>query len=227
MYTKINGFCSFTGNVKQSLSQLAAKIIEYIFLVDKINKIIHSNGMDCLQGNFLIATPQMPDPRFREQVIYICAHSDEGAMGLVVNNPLPDLTLADILRNADLPVPARALPPVYMGGPVELENAFILYSSDYQAATCMEVSGSVHLSRDPKILQDIALGRGPKNYIFLLGYAGWAPGQLENELKVDGWLTLPAEDEVLFHTPDEIKWKKAAQRYGINISLFGDVVGNA
>lgn len=183
--------------------------------------------MESLQGYFLIATPKMPDPRFHEQVVYICTHDDAGAMGLVVNRPLPDLTLADILLQFNLPVPSSPLPPVYYGGPVETSTAFILYSNEYTAPSSMTVSDTVSLSRDPAILDDISMGRGPASYLFLLGYAGWAPGQLEAELGLDGWLTLPGDDQVLFHPADEMKWRMAAQIFGIDIAVFGDVIGTA
>ncbi len=183
--------------------------------------------MQSLQGHFLIATPQMPDTRFQERVIYMCAHSDEGAMGLTVNHPVPDVTLADIFRSANLSVPDTKLPKVYLGGPVEMDTGFFLFSSEYESANILEVTSTVSLSRDPEILHDIWEGSGPSDFLFALGYAGWAPGQLENELSMNGWLTLPAEDDVLFNTPDELKWKKAAKSYGINIALFGDVIGSA
>ncbi len=183
--------------------------------------------MESLQGSFLISTSKMPDPRFQEKLIYMCGHNDDGALGLVVNNPLQDVTLDEILRSADIPVPEFLFPPVYIGGPVEMGSGFILYSADYQAESQLEVSSTICLSSDPQILRDIAENKGPNHYMFLLGYAGWGPGQLENELTDNGWLTLPAEDKVIFNTPDSEKWKTAAQKYGIDISTFGDVVGSA
>jgi len=183
--------------------------------------------MDSLQGHFLIATPQMPDPRFRGMVLYMCVYTHEGAMGIIINQPTTEITMADIFRQAEIPVPSGKLPPVRMGGPVELDSAFFLYSSDYISRHYLVVSDTVHLSRDPGILHDIALGKGPKDYIFTVGYSGWAPGQLENELKVHGWLTAPADMEILFRTPDEHKWKAAIKKLGIDISLFGDQVGFA
>lgn len=148
-------------------------------------------------------------------------------MGLIVNQPTLDISFADILRSADIPVPESSLPPVYLGGPVEMNTAFLLYSSDYTTDNQMIVSPTVSLSSDPQILKDISLQEGPQYFIFAIGYAGWAPGQLENELSVNGWLTLPAEDEVLFRTPDELKWKRAAKMYGIDITTFDDVIGTA
>ncbi|WP_136806284.1 YqgE/AlgH family protein [Desulfosediminicola flagellatus] len=183
--------------------------------------------IDSLTGSFLVSTPQMPDPRFEEQVIYICAHSSEGAMGLAINKPNSAFTLAEVLQGADLPIPVIELPPVYVGGPVELESAFILYRSEYSTEYQLEVTPTVSLSRETKVLEDIASGRGPQNYLFLLGYTGWGPGQLERELVEDGWLTVPGDDNIIFSLPDEEKWKAAAMQYGIDISTFGDVIGYA
>jgi len=182
--------------------------------------------MESLQGNFLLATPQMPDPRFREQVIYLCSHDANGAMGLVVNQPSA-YSLAEIFKSARIDIVDGDWPFVYLGGPVELEAAFFLYSDDYEAKNFLAVGEGVRLSRDPQILHDIARGVGPRQYLFLLGYAGWAPGQLEAELAVKGWLILPAENTILFDTPDQEKWQKAALRYGIDIALFSDQIGVA
>jgi putative transcriptional regulator len=183
--------------------------------------------IDNLTGSFLISTPKMPDPRFEEQVIYICAHSQEGAMGVAINKPNKLFSMAEILRGAGLPVPEKELPPVYIGGPVELESAFILYKSDYKTDFQLEVSPTISLSRETKVLEDIARLQGPEKYLFILGYAGWGPGQLEQELVDDGWLMVPAEDHIIFDIPDEEKWRTAALMYGIDISVFGDIVGNA
>jgi putative transcriptional regulator len=183
--------------------------------------------IDTLTGSFLISTQKMPDPRFEEQVIYICAHSHEGAMGVAINKPNHIFSLAEILRGANLPVPEGRLPPVYIGGPVELESAFILYKSDYRTDYQLDISPTISLSRETRVLEDIARNRGPEKYLFILGYAGWGPGQLEQELVDDGWLMVPADDTVIFDIPDEEKWRTAAMQYGIDISVFGDVVGNA
>jgi putative transcriptional regulator len=183
--------------------------------------------MESLQGKFLFATPQMPDPRFMEQVIYLCSHDDNGALGLVINQPT-NYSLAEIFKSAKIEFDdGGAWPPIYQGGPVEVETAFFLYSDDYQAENFLVAGEGVRLSRDPKILHDIAKGSGPRHYLFVLGYAGWGPGQLEAELSVNGWLTLPAENSILFETPDQKKWQQAALRYGIDIALFADQIGSA
>ena len=185
--------------------------------------------LDTLTGSFLVSTRRMPDPRFEEMVIYLCGHSHEGAMGLAVNKPSHSVTLAEILRGADLMIPGdlEVLPPVYFGGPVEMTSAFILFSSDYQAAHQLSVSSTVSLSRDKRVLEDISLGRGPAKYLFLMGYAGWGPGQLERELVEDGWLLVPAADAIIFDTEDGEKWKAAAWSHGIDITTFDDMPGYA
>jgi len=183
--------------------------------------------IESLQGYFLVATPRMPDPRFAGKLVYICAHNAEGAMGLVVNEPLPEITLADLFLSVSIPAPEGNLSAVYLGGPVEIASAFFLYSSEYSANHFLMVSKSVCLTSDPGILHDIAVGRGPENFLAVLGYSGWGPGQLEAELSVDGWLTLPGDDAIIFHTPDSLKWQKAGRLHGIDIFLFGDTVGSA
>ena len=183
--------------------------------------------VEALTGSFLISTPQMPDPRFEEQVILICAHSEEGAMGVAVNKPNPYFSLEEILRSANLNVPDSPLPPVYVGGPVELESAFVLYRSEYRVEHQLEINKGLSLSRESKILEDISKGSGPDSYLFLLGYAGWGPGQLEAELLADGWLSLPASESIIFDIENQEKWRTAAMLYGIDISTLGDMAGFA
>jgi putative transcriptional regulator len=183
--------------------------------------------LDCLTGSFLISTQKMPDPRFEEQVILICAHSEDGAMGVAVNRPNSMFSLAEILKSAQLPIPDKKLPPVHIGGPVELESAFLLYSSSYTTEYQLEVTPTIFLSRETKVLEDIAHSRGPEKYLFILGYAGWGPGQLERELLADGWLTVPGNDSIIFDTEDDEKWRAAAMQFGIDISVYDDVAGRA
>jgi len=186
-----------------------------------------SSIIDTLTGSFLVSTPQMPDPRFAEQVIYICSHSHEGAVGLAINRPDPTLSLKEVLFTNNLPVPGEINVPVHIGGPVEPNAAFILYRSDYVTEQHLEVSPTVYLSRSTRVLEDIAHECGPEKFLFVVGYAGWGPGQLEQELVSQGWLTIPAQDSIIFDVPDEDKWKHAAALYGIDISTFQDFVGNA
>jgi putative transcriptional regulator len=183
--------------------------------------------IDTLTGSFLLSTPQMPDPRFSEQVIYICSHGHDGAIGLAINKPNPLLNLEEVLLTNNLPVPTGMNAPVYLGGPVETNSAFILYKSDYVTEQHLEVSSTVYLSRDTRVLEDIANERGPEKFLFAVGYAGWGPGQLEQELVSQGWLTIPGQDSIIFDVPDDEKWRQAAAVYGIDISTYQDFIGNA
>ncbi len=181
--------------------------------------------IESLAGSFLVSTMQMPDPRFEEQVILICAHNSEGSMGLAINKPSSVFSLAEVLRGADLAVPDKELPPIYMGGPVDMESAFIIYESTYRTSHQLEVTPTISVSRESKVLEDISKGVGPEKYMFMLGYTGWGPGQLEGELVDEGWLTVPGNDHITFDLNDEEKWKAAAMQYGIDISTYGDIAG--
>lgn len=183
--------------------------------------------IDSLTGSFLLSTPQMPDPRFSEQVIFICSHSHEGAVGIAINKPDLSISLEEVLASNSYPIPDRLKGNVYIGGPVETSAAFILYGSDYHTAQHLEVSSSVYMTRDTRVLEDIGHGRGPEKFLFAVGYAGWGPGQLEQELVREGWLTIPAQDSIIFDVPDEEKWQRAAALYGIDISIYQDCIGNA
>ena len=124
-------------------------------------------------------------------------------------------------------MPAGLSLPVYQGGPVELTNVFFLHDSRYQAGHFLDVTPDVRLTSDPHLLHDMVTGQGPSDLLAFVGYSGWGPGQLEAELGVNGWLSLPGSAEVIFKTPVQLKWRKAAQLYGIDIALFGDITGSA
>ncbi len=183
--------------------------------------------IESLTGFFLISTAKMPDPRFAEQVILICEHNSYGAMGVAVNKPNPMLSMEGVLQNAGIRVPEHSLPPVYIGGPVEAEAAFLLYSSDYHTDFQLKVTPYISISRHRQVLEDIAAGRGPEKYLLIAGYAGWGPGQLEAELVNDGWLALPSSNHIIFDLPDMEKWRGAAIQHGIDIFTFGDISGCA
>lgn len=192
-----------------------------------MTQMSNTSVVDNLTGSFLISTPQMPDPRFAEQVIFICAHTEEGAMGVAINKPNTTFPMSEVLRGANLPVPPTILPPVYIGGPVEIESAFILYGAEYSTEHELKINAHLSLSRETKVLEDIAMSCGPERYLFILGYAGWGPGQLEGELVENGWLTLPAQEHIIFDVDNDDKWRIAAMQYGIDISTYTDVIGNA
>ena len=144
-----------------------------------------------LSGKLLIAMPGMSDPRFDRSVVYICAHSEDGAMGLIVNKPAPDLELSDLLGQLSLETPADTAPTqVFFGGPVEHGRGFVLHSSDYGgSSSTLQVDERFGMTATLDILEDMAQGKGPEHAILALGYAGWGPGQIESELQQNGWLT--------------------------------------
>ncbi len=185
--------------------------------------------VNSLTGKFLVSTAKMPDIRFARQVIFICSHSaEDGAMGLAVNIPYGKLAFADILGlSASLSLEEKVL-DVYVGGPVEPEAGFVLFErADYSIEGEMAVNDSIALSREKLILEDLARGVGPKNYLLILGYAGWGAGQLEMELTRNGWLVVPASNDIIFRTADSEKWQAAAGAYGIDITLFDDAAASA
>jgi putative transcriptional regulator len=211
-----------------------------VWAVSVVNPNIYINNgmevclMESLRGQFLISTPQMPDPRFKEQVIIICEHNEDGAMGVVINNPHKAITLVDIFKGAEISLQKDIIAPVYIGGPVGVADGFVIYKkmlegkeAESEKRYSLRVCENVFLSRDLKLLEDIGMGKGPDDFLFLLGYAGWGPGQLEMELIDNGWLTLPADQEIIFNVDDKSKWKMAADWHGIDISIFGVVAGNA
>ncbi len=182
-----------------------------------------------LTGQLLVAMPGMSDPRFSHGVIFICAHSDEGAMGLMVNKPAADLKVADLLGQLGIEAEGpRIEMPVFNGGPVEHARGFVLHSRDYSLDDAtMDVEGGYGMTATLDILQDIAKGRGPRAALMALGYSGWGPGQLENEIQRNGWLTCPADDELVFGADARSKWEAALGRLGIDPRLLSGGGGRA
>lgn len=174
-----------------------------------------------LTGQFLVAMPQMGDARFERTVIYLCAHTAEGAMGLVVNRALENVRLPDLLRQLNIPDTASAEAiRVHFGGPVETGQGFILHSADYVQDSTLMVGGGVGLTATLDILKDIARGSGPVRSLLALGYAGWGAGQLEGEIQANGWLTVPADEALLFDHDLETKWERALAKIGVDIRLL-------
>src|SRR5215471_15753430 len=146
--------------------------------------------MNSLAGQLLVAMPQMQDPRFARSVIYLCAHSDDaGAMGLVINKLLGSLTMGELFAQLDIePSGTIRSRPVHFGGPVEAARGFVLHSADYNEEATVVVDGNIAVTATLEILRAIGQGRGPRQSLFALGYAGWAPGQLDAEIQANGWL---------------------------------------
>jgi putative transcriptional regulator len=182
-----------------------------------------------LAGKLLIAMPGMGDPRFARSVILICAHSDEGAMGLVVNKPSTDLSFSGLLEQLKIPhAPEGRDIRVHLGGPVEQGRGFVLHSGDYrsQGAT-MKVPGGFGMTATLDVLAALARGAGPHAALLALGYSGWGPGQLETEIARNDWLTADAPADLVFSPDDRGKWQGALRRMGIDPVTLSGFAGRA
>ena len=182
-----------------------------------------------LAGKCLIAMPSMGDPRFARSVVYLCAHSAEGAMGLIVNTPAPDVRLGHLLEHLGI-AKGTALPDIriHVGGPVEHARGFVLHSSDYESPQgTMKVDDHVSMTATLDVLERIAAGTGPRQSILALGYAGWGPGQLESEIAQNGWLTADPRDDLLFGRANEFKWSAALKSIGVDPVTLSSQSGRA
>ncbi|RMF13016.1 MAG: YqgE/AlgH family protein [Alphaproteobacteria bacterium] len=181
-----------------------------------------------LEGQLLLAMPAMGDPRFERAVVFVCSHSEEGAMGLIVNRPFQGLTFRELLEQLDIEVGEPVVDiPIQVGGPVETGRGFVLHSTDFIQETSLVVTETIALTATVDILKAIAEGKGPRHRLLALGYAGWAPGQLEAEIQANGWLTAPADEELIFNTPLEDIWPRAMQMLGVDVSMLSSAMGHA
>ncbi len=187
------------------------------------------NGRDYLDGQLLIAMPGLADPNFEHAVIYLCAHSEQGAVGLIINRRANMLTFEELIDQLDIKAP-RPLPspPIFFGGPVETDRGFVLHSTDYASEdSTLRTSPTIGLTATRDILRAMALGDGPEKTLLAIGYAGWAPGQLETEIQANGWLTSEADESIIFDPFDERKWDRAIAKLGIDVSLLSSDFGHA
>ncbi len=182
-----------------------------------------------LSGKLLIAMPGMGDPRFEKAVIYMCAHSSDGAMGLIVNKPAPGIRMDDLLDQLSIPRGRGSEGViVHFGGPVEHGRGFVLHSADYATeSSTLKVDERFGMTATLDILQDMAQGTGPDKRILALGYSGWGPGQLEDEINRNGWLTCDAVPEIVFAEDDNAKWVAALKSLGIDPLLLSAEAGRA
>ena len=189
-----------------------------------------------LEGQLLVAMPSMTDRRFARSVIYVCAHSDEGAMGLIVNQRASNVSAPDLLERlgietrADDDTVSDALMDlsIQVGGPVETGRGFVLHSADYFAAeSTLAIEEGVCLTATIDILKAIVTGTGPDRAILALGYAGWSPGQLESEIKANGWLNCPADPDIIFDDDLDSKYTRAMAKLGIDLSHLVNDAGHA
>jgi putative transcriptional regulator len=183
---------------------------------------------DWLTGQLLVAMPNMADPRFTHAVIYICSHSPNGAMGLVLNRLFGETNFRALLDQLNIKpsVHMRDM-PIHFGGPVEIGRGFVLHSSDYLREGTTRVDDQICLSATVEILQAIADGGGPERAVMTLGYTGWGAGQLDEEMKANGWLTAPADDAIIFDRDLDSKWQRSLGKIGISPLMLSAEAGHA
>lgn len=185
--------------------------------------------LEDLTGRILIAMPGMPDDRFAHSVIVVCAHSEEGAMGLMVNKPIAGMGFADLIEQ--LSIKTKGKGPgcaIRTGGPVETERGFVIHSSEYRSPiSTMDVAEGIAMTATLDIIEDIADDCGPERAIVMLGYCGWGTGQLEGEIAQNGWLLGNATTDLLFEAEDSRKWALSLQAQGINASNLSAIAGTA
>jgi len=181
-----------------------------------------------LTGQLLVAMPQMRDPRFARSVIYMCAHSADGAMGLVVNRRVGSITFDDLLQQLNIgPNKRNDEIRVHFGGPVEQGRGFVLHSSDYLQTGSLRVDDQMALTATLDILKELAAGGGPRRSLLALGYAGWGPGQLDAEIQANGWLSVSSDEALVFDADLDHKWERAIGKIGIDFSQLSGEAGHA
>jgi putative transcriptional regulator len=181
-----------------------------------------------MAGQLLIAMPAMTDPRFTQSVIYICAHNPDGAMGLVLNRPLERPSFDDLLRQLELvPIPPARRIRLCSGGPVDNARGFVLHTADWTGEGSLRVNEEMALTASLDVLKAIAEGGGPREGILALGYAGWGPGQLDAEIQQNAWLSVPADDALVFDLNHETKWLRAMGKLKIDPLLLSSAAGHA
>ena len=183
---------------------------------------------ESLAGHLLVATPQMTDPRFRRAVIFMCQHDTEAAMGLVVNQPNTDLSLQKLTEHLNLNQPSLdTTEPVYTGGPVEPQRGYILHTDDQMLPETIPIANGICLSLHVDMIAEITRGFGPAFAKVMLGYAGWSAGQLEDEMRENMWVHLPATTDILFRTDTDFLWEKSFARIGLNPATLSSTSGTA
>ncbi len=174
----------------------------------------------------LIAGPQLYDPGFDRTVVLMCEHSEQGAMGLIINRKSP-VSIETVYKSVDLESPPKDAPAVLMGGPVQPERGWLIHGTVWQGGESLEIADGIYISTSKDVLEAIAKGEGPTPYRMVLGYAGWGPGQLEAEIAAGAWMFGKACPDLIFNVPIEERWTKALADLGIEPSQLVDVVGEA
>jgi len=204
-------------------ASIAADTIRAPHIIDA-----RSTGAGYLSGQCLVATQLVTGSCFQRSVVYIFQHNDDGAMGLIINQPLERVRLATLLETTGTPHPTTdKVVPVYFGGPVEKTRGFVLHSADYMADFTLMRHGDIAITASNAILSAIAADSGPRHAQLCIGYAGWQAGQLENEIAENSWITVPATTALLFGTEDDLKWATAGKSLGVDMSFYSASVGHA
>jgi putative transcriptional regulator len=185
-------------------------------------------GGGYMEGQLLVATNLITESCFYRSVIYICTHDQDGAIGIIINRHLNDLTLTDVIKQFKITMESEASPePVYMGGPVNPARGLVIHSTDYKDKSTVRFKSDIAITSNLQVLRDIAVGKGPKKSLLALGYAGWEAGQLEAEIEANSWITVPASSKLVFDTDDKAKWEQAAKSLGIDMFKLSGDVGHA
>ncbi len=224
-------------SVHRSALQRAILAVTLSPMIEHVTKQRSGMMPSSLEGQFLIAMPSLKGPYFERSVVYLCSHSEDGAMGLVVNHVSKQITFPDLLRQVDvlsededminLPHPLNSM-HVLDGGPVDQGRGFVLHSADYKLeASTLAVSDDICLTATVEILRALAEGHGPSSALLTLGYAGWSPGQLEDELQNNSWLTCNADRSLLFECAPEHRYEASLKMLGIDLSMLSSEAGHA
>lgn len=182
-----------------------------------------------LEGHLLIATPGIVESCFGRAVVYVCAHSDQGAMGVIINQEVTAIRYKDLIAQLNLPTSDAAQPiPIHFGGPVEPARGFVIHSADYVNEDSLRgANNTIAVTSNINILKEIALGRGPVKSMLALGYAGWGPGQLEAECEAGHWISVPATPDLVFDAENDHKWHLSARALGVDLARLSTTVGHA
>lgn len=181
------------------------------------------------QNHFLVAMPVMQDVNFAHAVIYVCVHNEEGAMGMAINRPMLDLNMGEVMQQMSITLTDDNLKqaPVLLGGPVQPERGFLIHKPGSRWQSTLSVADDIAVTSSQDILQALAGGDGPQDFLMVLGFSGWSEGQLEQELANNAWLTVPADPKILFDTPFNERWEAAGSLLGIHMGDLSDEVGHA
>ncbi|MEE4355829.1 MAG: YqgE/AlgH family protein [Desulfococcaceae bacterium] len=181
-----------------------------------------------LKGHFLIAMPGMEDPNFSDTVLCICEHTPNGSVGVVVNRIYPSVSVKDIYQELRIDyIPEAGAVPVHFGGPVHMNEIFILHGPPFGWEACLRITPNLGMSNTRDILEAIAMGRGPESYIIALGCSGWGANQIETEMMQNVWLSCPLSEYIIFDLSLEERWEEALRKMGINPALLSDTAGHA